>query len=256
MKRMLTFVVICLSSMMLLTGCVGIFEPTGPDGRDKSVPTDEVITKQIKDILKVEMDKIGFTVDLEQYGFTVTIPQTYATGGTVYLNDPLYEHSGVPIYKGDFVNIEKEKVALNPVNFIVEKYQDYLLTKYKTNLEQAEAYLTSVGVEAERNHFRTGEYDTIKMVYPVDSEISNGRPIKLGGSYMFVAGEKVTDTEYISYFKNKSASTMDMADFHQVMKYNAQFYYIAPEEIDTATILLAREELKKNETNKLFITIS
>lgn len=118
MKKHIKLFVVALTILVFATGCSVL--PT-----DKS---DDKIIETIKDKMKTEMDRIGFTVNFDDYEFTLRKSGAYVYGGTVSIKDKRYDQPKITVYDGYFdERFDENEIGINPIAFVAHGYQDYVM---------------------------------------------------------------------------------------------------------------------------------
>lgn len=231
MKKVIKSLLICVSGLALLTGCSkGELDSSGTNYGYVDNLSHEEVYRQIKEKMKSEMDKIGFTVDFSNYEFYTKIMQTEGVTGTVSMKDKRYPNYGsILVYQGDFGSKKKNqtidltKVAINPIIFIENGYQDYVVKNVFNNKELGNDLDGALKeTRGEVIEFISG-YNYPERGYPS----GNNSPEKvlkytsISTTNFLYSKTFITEEVYIDYFRNKNNIYFDYETFFKKMNFFA-----------------------------------
>lgn len=236
MKKHIKLFVVALTILVFATGCSVL--PT-----DKS---DEKIIQTIKDKMKTEMDRIGFTVNFDDYEFTLRKSGAYVYGGWVYLKDKRYDQEPVIVYDGNFEKLDIEKIGADPLAFVYAGYLDYLDTVNAEALKLVEDYLSEKGEVYAKDEYDKGSFRHVVSWTPHTIRIVNDEPAEKWATQVFLyTGAPLDLNAYINYYYNKRTDIFDYASFD---KYNsdATIYSYSMEGYEKSKLYMQYETEIKN----------
>lgn len=216
----------------VLTGCYqGERDSNGDDYGYIDNLSHEEITNQIKTKMKHEMDKIGFSVDLNYYEFSFNTMQTAGVSGTVSMRDKRYaEYGWLTVYRGSFgskmknLPIEEDKVATNPIIFVANGYQDYVVGNILNNkvlgndieqvLREVDGEILPYRANVEIDSHSNTEFPGTLVSSDAVDNIKN-----IKTTTFFYHYQSIPEAIYTNYFQNKSNVNFDRQHLFQTMHF-------------------------------------